>query len=142
MQFEAADMNAIPDHLRDFDFCWSACALEHLGSLEHGLTFIERSLDTLKPGGLAVHTTEFNLSSNVDTLDHNPTVIFRQRDLEALAARLTAAGHQVAPFDWRRGERPLDRYIDVPPFTGEPHLRLLLDGYAATSVGLIVRKAA
>ena len=141
VEFEAADMNAIPDHLRGFDFCWSACALEHLGSLEHGLTFIERSLDTLKPGGLAVHTTEFNLSSNADTLDHNPTVIYRRRDLEALAARLTAAGHTVAPFDWRQGERPLDRYIDVPPFTHEPHLRLLLDGYAATSVGLIIRKA-
>ncbi|CAN5160283.1 hypothetical protein BH09PSE2_BH09PSE2_06700 [soil metagenome] len=99
VEFEAADMNAIPQHLRGFDFCWAACALEHLGSLEHGLTFIERSLDPLKPGGLAVHTTEFNLSSNADTMDHNPTVLFRRRDLEALAARLTAAGHHIAPFD-------------------------------------------
>ena len=31
------DMNAIPDSLKDYDFCWSICALEHLGSiLERG----------------------------------------------------------------------------------------------------------
>src|SRR5687767_7179476 len=30
--FEIADMNAIGAHLRGFDFCWSSCALEHLGS--------------------------------------------------------------------------------------------------------------
>ena len=66
VSFEVVDMNDIPAHLRDrFDFCWSACCLEHLGSLAHGLRFIENSLHTLKIGGMAVHTTEFNLSSDV-----------------------------------------------------------------------------
>lgn len=142
VDFLTADMNAIPDHLSGYDFCWSACALEHLGDILSGLAFVENSLKTLKPGGWAVHTTEYNLSFEEQTMETGPTVLFRTRDLEALAERLTAQGHRVAAFDWTRGDALLDRYIDLPPYRDAPHLRLLLDGYAATSVGLIVQKAA
>lgn len=31
------DMNRIDPTLRDFDFNWSSCCFEHLGSIEHGL---------------------------------------------------------------------------------------------------------
>ena len=62
--FREVNMNDIDADLSgQFDFCWSSCALEHLGSLQHGLDFIENSLAILKPGGIAIHTTEFNLSS-------------------------------------------------------------------------------
>ena len=61
LRFERINMNTIPPNLRDFDFCWSSCALEHLGSLRAGVNFIRRSLDTLKPGGYAIHTTELNV---------------------------------------------------------------------------------
>lgn len=138
--FRECDMNAIPDDLVGYDFCWSACALEHLGSIEKGLDFIVRSVDCLKPGGWAVHTTELNLSSNDDTVDHMDTVLFRRRDLEDLAARLTAMGHYVAPFDFDPGSDPLDTYIDIPPYRVEPHLKLALWGYSVTSVGLIIRR--
>jgi cyclopropane fatty-acyl-phospholipid synthase-like methyltransferase len=69
VSWRAVDMNAIPGDLRGFDLCWSACALEHLGGIRHGLDFIAASLDCLRPGGLAVHTTEFNLSSDTDTVE-------------------------------------------------------------------------
>ena len=131
-----------PADLTGFDFCWSACALEHLGSIELGLKFIENSVDCLKPGGWAVHTTEFNLSSNDQTVDNLGTVLFRQRDFEALAARLAAKGHTVAPFDFRPGAGALDRYIDVAPYRPEPHLTLALMGYATTSFGIIVQRGA
>lgn len=134
-------MNAIPEALRGFDFCWSACALEHLGSLEAGARFVESSLRTLAPGGVAVHTTEFNLSSNDDTVDAGHTVIYRRRDLEALAERLRARGHHVEPLDFDPGSGVLDRYVDVPPFLAEPHLRLRLERFDCTSIGLIVRAA-
>lgn len=140
VEFETCDMNAIPERFRGFDFCWSACALEHLGSIENGLRFIERSVDTLAPGGWAVHTTEFNLSSNEHTLSEGSTVLFRRRDFEALAARLTGKGHRVAPFDFEPGLQPLDRYIDLPPYRVEPHLKLALSGYATTSFGIIVQR--
>ena len=104
VSFEVVDMNDIPAHLRDrFDFCWSACCLEHLGSLAHGLRFIENSLNTLKIGGTAVHTTEFNLSSDVATLESRDLSIYRRSDIEAVVKRLEQAGHHVEPLDFSRG---------------------------------------
>ena len=49
--FKTVDMNAIPDDLEGYDFLSSSCALEHLGSLENGLRFVENSMRCLKPGG-------------------------------------------------------------------------------------------
>jgi hypothetical protein len=141
VSFQVCDMTDIPDDLMDFDFCWSACALEHLGSIEQGLQFVERSIECLKPGGWAVHTTEFNVSSNEDTVTEGGTVLFRRRDLLTLEQRLTAKGHRVAPFDFNPGTAPLDRYIDVPPYRSEPHLKLALEGYASTSIGIIVQRS-
>ena len=138
--FRAVDMNAIPDDLTGFDFLWSSCALEHLGSIELGLRFIERAMGCLKPGGVAVHTTEFNLVSNDETVDNQGTVLFRRRDLEELARRLTAQGAQVLPLNCHPGSEPLDHHIDVPPYRWVPHLRLMLGRYATTSVGIIVKR--
>lgn len=140
--FRTCDMNAIPADLTGFDFCWSACALEHLGSIELGLRFILNSVDCLKPGGWAIHTTEFNLDSNDDTVDNGGTVLFRRRDFEDLAVRLAEKGCELAPFDYNPGHGPIDRYVDLPPYLVEPHLKLALEGYAATSVGLIIHKKA
>jgi len=142
LSFRSVDMNAVPDDLTGFDFCWSACALEHLGSIEAGLAFIRRSVDTLKPGGWAVHTTEFNVSSNTHTMDVGPTVLFRRDDFERLFAALRADGHEVALMDYDPGHRLVDRYIDVPPYRADPHLKVALAGYSTTSCGIIVRRAA
>lgn len=140
VEFRNCDMNAVPDDLTGYDFCWSACALEHLGSIEAGLRFVERSVETLKPGGWAIHTTEFNMSSNDQTVDHGDTVLYRRRDLEDLQQRLEARGHRVAPFDLAPGVRPIDRYIDIAPYRNEPHLVLALWGHQTTSIGLIVQR--
>jgi len=133
-------MNHVTDDLTDFDFCWSACAFEHLGSIELGLKFIERIISCLKPGGWAVHTTEFNISSNDETVSEGGTVLFRRRDFEALASRLDAMGHTVAPFNFNAGQGVVDGYIDVAPYRPEPHLKLAIGGFEATSFGLIVQR--
>jgi 2-polyprenyl-3-methyl-5-hydroxy-6-metoxy-1,4-benzoquinol methylase len=140
VEFRNCDMNAVADDLTGYDFCWSACAFEHLGSIEAGLRFVERSVETLKPGGWAIHTTEFNMSSNDQTVDDRDTVLFRRRDLEDLQQRLEARGHRVAPFDFTPGVRPIDRYIDIAPYRSEPHLILALWGHQTTSIGLIVQR--
>lgn len=132
-------MNAIPADLRGFDLCWSACALEHLGSIAAGLAFIEASVATLRPGGLAIHTTEFNIGSNDATLDTPGLALFRRRDIEALLSGLLDAGHAVAPLSLHPGDRALDAHLDVPPFA-LPHLKLRLGGFEATSIGLIIRR--
>ena len=128
------------DDLTGYDFCWSACAFEHLGSIEKGLAFVERSIDCLKPGGWAVHTSEYNYGSNTETIDHQDTVLFRRRDLEELAARLQAKGHRAAPFDFSMGNGLVEQYIDVMPYRDQPHLRMSLWGHPTTSVGVIVQR--
>ncbi len=140
VSFRAVDMNAIPADLAGFDACWSSCCFEHLGSIEHGLRFVENSLETLKPGGVAVHTTEFNLSSNDATLEVPGLSIFRKRDMEALLGRLAAAGHKPWPLNLHPGSGEMDQHVDLPPFA-LPHLKLQVDRYVTTSIGLVVEKA-
>lgn len=149
------DMNAIPPDLTDYDFCWSICALEHLGSIAKGLDFIQNSLNTLKPGGVAIHTTEFNFLSETQTIDNWPTVLFLRQHFITVAERLRALGHEVAELDFAVGDKPLDRFIDLPPWehdmndyvrsnwgAGHVHLKLSIDGFPSTCFGLIIRKRA
>ena len=137
--FRVVDMTRIPSDLRDFDFAWSLCALEHLGTLVAGLEFILASLGCVRPGGLVVHTTEFNASSDDETIAAGPTVLYRRRDIEWLVRRLRHEGHDVEPVDYDTGDHPADRHVDVPPYT-QTHLRMQLDRYVATSLALVVRR--
>ena len=140
VEFRTCDMNHVPEDLTGFDFCWSACAFEHLGSIEKGLAFVERSIECLKPGGWAIHTSEYNYGSNTETIDHQDTVLFRRRDLEELTARLTAKGHRVAPFDLSMGAGLVEQYVDLMPYRDQPHLRMSLWGHPTTSFGIIVQR--
>jgi hypothetical protein len=133
------DMNAIPSDLRGFDFTWSACSFEHIGSIALGKEFVCRQMDCLRPGGVAVHTTEFNVSSNADTLDNTVTVLFRRRDLQDMARRLRANGHRI-DLDLTLGTGVADNYVDEPPYRSDFHLRLKIAQYVTTSIGLIVEK--
>lgn len=137
----SCDMNAISDDLVDFDFAWSSCCFEHLGSLEAGMQFVINSVEkTLKVGGVACHTTEFNLSSEDETMEKGPTVIYRRKDILELVDRLRERGHEVEPFVMAPDSHFLDYYVDAPPFGSNPHFKLLLDKYVATSVGIVVRR--
>jgi hypothetical protein len=140
VSFRNVDMNHIPTDLRGFDFCWSSCALEHLGSIEHGLAYIEASLECLVPGGIASHTTEFNLTSNDDTVAQGHTVLFRRRDIEGLVVRLRERGHRIE-LNLHPGAGPLDEYVDLPPYQQDPHVKLLIRQYVTTSIGLVIQKA-
>lgn len=147
VEFQYADMNNISPALHgQFDFCWSICAFEHLGSIENGLRFVENSGKLLKAGGIAVHTTEYNYSSNDQTIDNWGTVLFRRKDFESLAERLINGGYRIPSLDFDVGSTPMDQFIDVPPYPGHRsfldsnlsplHLKLLVDGFPATCFGL------
>jgi hypothetical protein len=141
VHFRNVDMNAIPADLRNFDFNWSSCALEHIGGMQKSLDFIINQLDTLRSGGLAVHTTEFNLTSNNRTANDPGGCVLRKRDILGIVEELEKLGHYVYPLDLRRGCLAGDSYVDLPPYQSHPvHLRLLVSAYAATSIGLIIRK--
>ncbi len=139
--FRAVDMNAIPDDLRrgEFDFAWSACSLDHLGSLQRGLDFIRASLECVKPGGVVAHTTEFNLTSDAATLESGPVVLYRRRDLEGFCAEMNRQGHQMA-LNLTRGDGPFDGRPEQPPYA-PPHLCVAIGGFVTTSVGLTIRRA-
>ncbi len=149
------DMNHIPNLDEEYDFCWSVCAMEHVGSIALGLDFVERSLSVLRTGGLAIHTTEFNYLSKDDTVEQSPsTVLFLRKHFEQLAERLLHQGHKMLGPDFHVGDGVLDRYIDLPPFflkenarTAEQwgnvhpaHLKLAVDRYACTCYGILVEK--
>lgn len=140
VEFRFCDMNNIP-HAFDgkFDFVWSACAFEHLGSIKLGQEFVYNSINCLKPGGIAVHTTEYNISSKTDTLDNEGTVIFRQCDIQKMIDTLIRQGHSVE-MDWDEGNGVADQFIDVAPYAHNPHLKLQIGKYVTTSIGLIITK--
>jgi len=142
VSFRDVDMNNIPDDLRDYDFNWSSSSLEHLGNMELCTDFIFNSLKTLKPGGIAVHTTEFTLSKKL-TVKDGLTVFFRETDIRELERRLTAEGHKII-VNFNKGNSLHDWLIHIPPYRKENHLKLLISShwklFVATSLGLIIQK--
>ena len=149
LRFRPVDMNSIPADLLDsFDFCWSSCAFEHLGSIEQGLAFVRSAARCLRSGGVAVHTTELNPDPG-STLEHRDTVLFQMKHLESLSAQLAAEGVDMSPVLLREGDPFLDGYIDTPPYPNPSsvgatlavlHLRLLVGSYRTTSVGIVMHK--
>jgi len=143
IEFRHVDMNDIDPDLTGYDFCWSSCCLEHLGTLQAGIDFIVNSVErTLKIGGVAAHTTEFNCSSNGNTLESGWTVLYRRKDMDSLVALLRQRGHEVELIRAAADKYAIDGYVDVPPYNhlGRPHLKIELEGYVTTSIGIIVRR--
>jgi hypothetical protein len=142
VSFRFADMRSLSGLRGKFDFIWSSCALEHLGSLQAGLDFILASGALLKRRGVAVHTTEFNVKSDTCTIEEGANVIYRRRDILALAARLRKEGFHLATPCFDTGSHPFDLYIDRPPYMGhgKRHLKLELGGHICTSFLLIIER--
>lgn len=140
VEFKVADMNNIPSEFNEqFDFVWSSCAFEHLGNIGKGMEFVYNAMSCLKPGGYAIHTTEYNVSSNTDTVDSGATVLYRKRDIEEMVTALRAQGHKI-DLDLQEGTGKLDQIVDLPPYKQEIHLKLQIGKYVVTSLGLIIQK--
>lgn len=141
VSFKFVNMRDIPPELSDFDFTWSAGALDHLGTLEEGLRFFKNSLRCLKPGGIAAHTTEYNLSSNDSTISTGSTVFYRKKDLEEFYAELRREGFILPPLDLSPGTLPYDVSPDIFPYKHDPHhLCLVNSGLTATSVIMLATR--
>jgi hypothetical protein len=124
-----------------YDFCWSLGMPGRLGSIEAALDFFEASLVTLRPGGLALHTLAFNLTSDAATWELPDLVVLRRRDIEALAARLAPSGHRLLTFNTHPGLDTADETVKTEAHGPIGHRQR--HGFAvATSFGLAIRKAA
>lgn len=143
VRFMPQDMRALePGRLGIHDFIWSSCSFEHLGTIEAGLQFVLRSTELLRPGGVAVHTTEFNVSDDENTITEGESVIYRRKDLAALSHRLRLIGCGMEVLDDFPGTAPEDIEYDYPPYyqNGRPHIKLILGGYVTTSCMVIITK--
>ena len=139
VSFRALDMNDVPADLVDFDMMWSSCAFEHLGSPEAGTTFALESLKCLKPGGIAVHTTEVRVDGGPD-LDLGGTVLYSVDSMRDLVRDVRMSGHRVTANFHIPQEHPADRHVDTSPYTFDPaHLKLRIGDATTSSFGLIIR---
>lgn len=135
--FRAMDMNWIHADLGGcFDFVWSSCALDHLGSTRLAKRFIYRSMEVLRPGGVAVHTTEAAIHHEyMDTM--GGTVYLLRQDLEEIGAWMRERGYG-HDLDWDEGDGEADRHVSRD--NELPHLKLGDPDRPFTSVGLIFEK--
>ena len=141
VSFRPVNMNAIPNDLGVYDFLWSSCALEHLGSLQHGIDFVLDANKCLRPGGIAVHTTELNVEDDEATFESAGLSLYRKRDLLRMQALVEVQGNIVLPINFEMGDGELDRYVDFPPYTRNKHIKLMVqDNYVTTSIGFIAIK--
>lgn len=138
--FLPLDMNSYSDIPTGYDFHWSSCVIEHLGGIRHAIDFVSESVDRLAPGGVAVHTTEFNLSSDSETVDEPGTCILRGSDVTKLMTSLRMRGFDLDPLILDPGSHPFNFHVDTFPYQSAVHLRLQLDKFASTSLGLVIRK--
>ncbi len=136
----SVDRNSVSPELANFDFIWSNGVVERMGSLRRSVDFVADAMRCLKRGGVAVHTIPFNLTSNYQTVEAPDLVVFRRYDVEQLIQALERAGHAVAAANLNPGSGPADCYVDLPPYRGDPHLRVRHDRYVLTSLGLIVER--
>lgn len=143
VSFQPADMRTLSDLTGKYDFLWSSCALEHLGTLQAGIEYIMKSAQLLDVGGVAVHTTEFNVNSDDATVVEGPNVLYRKRDLEELSSMLRKDGFTLLGLDFDIGSHQYDIEYDTEPYmeSGKPHIKLDISGYVSTSFLLVIERA-
>ncbi len=140
------DMNAIPEDLGMFDVAWSSCVIEHLGSPSRGLDFVLESLNMVRPGGVAVHTTELELTRKKRTMDYGNCAVYRLQDLLSFEERVKSSGYDASFNFYVSMDSAHDRWISMVNAPGGSaldeidHLKLLLGDSVTTSFGLIIRK--
>jgi FkbM family methyltransferase len=124
------------------DFVCTFGLADAVGSVERALGPLKASFAWLRAGGASVHTATFNLSSNYGTIERRGTCALRRFDLDTLATFAARAGVTMAPLTLFDGDDPVDAFVDTPPYLPQPHLKLRVDRYVLTSIGLAFSRAA
>lgn len=139
VSFRFIDMNNIPKDLKGYDFCWSLCSFEHLGSAQHGYDFVLNSFNCLRPGGLAFHTTEFDIDYENELYESDTTTFYRRQEIEYLVNRIKEQNHHVELLNYDLG----NHLYDYPNKENTPSRQLKMFGaidHLATAFRLIIKK--
>lgn len=140
VRFQPFDMCDDLAPLGVHDLVWSSCVIEHLGSPAAGLDFVRRSLDLLNPGGVAVHTTEMELTPREISVDYGHCAIYTPEHLGEFFGGLPDGFSYSASFSIPL-EAPEDCHVDLPPFNrGLPHLKRTLGDSITTSFSIAIVK--
>jgi hypothetical protein len=138
-EFVPVNMNEIPSDLMkgEYDFTYSASSLEHVGSVELGRKFILNAMDSLKVGGVAVHTTEFAINSLTDPGKFGWMSVWLKKDVELLAKELRHKNCTLLPVNYD----VIDNLsIDDLPYSNSNHFILRAKNTIHTSIGFIITK--
>jgi len=138
MELDMNNLSPIGDELFDLSFSCGSC--EHIGGIHKTIEFLINQMKLLKPGGIAVHTTEYNLDSNDDTVNAHNICLLRKQDIDTLKQRIEAQGDLFYDVDYSTGDEPEDLHIDEPPHKFHQHLKLRNLGFVHTSILLVMQK--
>jgi SAM-dependent methyltransferase len=147
------DMRALEFDDASFDFCYSSCAIEHIGHYDDFLRHLQEVRRVLKDDGVYVLTTEFHYGEDVIPAPHN--YYFSSGFLHELvgAASFVARGGvdgTVSPHAFNRPmpanlsdlcADPEDSLTDIL-LKSAPHVQLLTGGLPFSSMSLVLTKPA
>ncbi len=150
VSFVPVDMNDLPETVTadSYDFVWSSCVIEHLGTPKLGFDFVLKSAELLAPGGMMIHTTEYELTNKEITQDYGHCAVYRAADFLELAQQFRELGFAVNIDLGISLAMPEERWISSFEIPGayesgyeEPaHLRLVIGDSISTSFAITVRR--
>ena len=76
----------------------------------------------------------------INGIKHLGNMVGSMLPADVYARYLRQRGHEVSDLRIAPDAHVLDFYVDTPPYSQPPHLKLALLGYASTSVGLVIRR--
>ncbi len=151
LEAQRMDMRYLEFPDNTFDFCYSSCAIEHIGEYQDFLQHFREVYRVLNEGGIYVFTTEFHFGDETIKDPHN--YIFAADYLRHLLEEcpLTLVAHPHLEITHHAANQPLPANIHQLVYSGEslqnhpveaqtPHIQLLRGKYPFTSILFILRK--
>ena len=91
----------LPNDLRGFDFLWSMGTVGDFESTAAAADFVERAMECLRPGGIAIHMFPLVAQSAL-FIRASEGVAVQRGDVERMALTLIARGNDIAQlkFGW------------------------------------------
>lgn len=146
------DMRQLEFKDETFDFCYSSCAIEHIGSDTDFRQHLQEACRVLKPGGIYVLTTEFQFDDQLIRDTHN--YVFPLPYLKNLIHESSFKVYNDISLDLsaHKMNYPLpgnfmklsyfgnEQHFSVPFLREYPHILLLRGKYPFTSILLILQK--
>jgi SAM-dependent methyltransferase len=145
------DMRFLEFEDNKFDFCYSSCAIEHIGDYQDFLQHLNEVNRVLKQGGVYIFTTEL-LFGDKTIGDPNNFVfskdylskLISESDMEIVSDVNVELTNNHINYPFPSNVRNVaflgDNYINDKLFNYFPHVILLRGGIPFTSVLLILRK--